>query len=153
ELCGRHGWPVHPGALYRIDAGRHFDAAVSAVLFVCRTSPQTPPGPASWPVYASLDAAALEAALGVDEDGSLVADMRAHARSRAPGGRSEPAWRSGLKQDCAPVMELSRQGAGWVNGEGDEVDVEPAFCHPLLKGSDLANGRLLPARAVLVPQR
>jgi hypothetical protein len=156
ELCARQGFPVHPGALFRIDAGRHFDAAVSAVLLVCRLSPEAPEGPAagsaSWPVYASLDAGVPETSLDVEE-GALVADRAAHARSRALAGRSDPEWRSGLKHDCAGVMELSQQGPGWVNGEGEEVDVEPAFRYPLLKGSDLAGGRLCPARAVLVPQR
>jgi hypothetical protein len=57
-------------------------------------------------------------------------------------------------------MELERRGAGgrgeaWRNGLGEIVDIEDDVVFPLLKSSDVANGRLARARAraVIVPQR
>lgn len=156
EFSARQSWPVEPGAIWRIDAGRHFDAAVDAVLFMCRLSSirsaDRPRPNASWPVYASLDASDPETSFGV-VDGELVSDLDAYLRSRTIAGQSDPEWRSGLKHDCARVMELDQRADGWVNGDGDVVDIEPEFRFPLLKSSDVANGRLVPARAVIVPQR
>ena len=78
----------------------------------------------------------------------------AFARTRHLAGICEPQWRSGLKHDCARVMELARGATGgWINGLGEAVDVEEEAVHPLLKSSDVANDRGAPTRAVIVPQR
>ncbi|XXX74682.1 N-6 DNA methylase [Sorangium sp. So ce134] len=152
EFAARQNWRVRPGGVWRIDAGRYFDASVDAVLFVCRVSSESPDGPEPWPVYASLDQAEPESFFGVTS-GGLVADPAAYERTKHLAGRSQPEWRSGIKHDCARVMELERRDAGWVNGSGEVVDIEPEFRYPLLKSSDVANGRLLPKRSVIVPQR
>ncbi len=152
EHVARRGWPVLPGSVRKIDARRHFAAGVDAVLFTCRLSPEATSSTSSWPVYASLEDTAPEAAFGM-ADGALVADLAAYRETQALAGASDPAWRSGIKHDCARVMELSLRGDAWVNGAGEVVDVEPGFRHPLFKGSDLANGRTRATRAVIVPQR
>jgi hypothetical protein len=41
---------------------------------------------------------------------------------------------------------------GLTNGLGESVDIEPDRVFPLLKCSDLANGRLVPKRFMVVPQ-
>ena len=150
ERAARQGLPLAPGGLWRIDARLHFDAAVDAVLFVARTKRGKP---TMWPVYPALEAVRSEAAIGIVE-GALVADAPAFARTRSLAGVCEPEWRSGLKHDCARVMELTRSPSGpWRNGLGERVDVEVEVLHPLLKSSDVANGRSAPQRAVIVPQR
>ncbi|HEY8080015.1 MAG TPA: hypothetical protein VIF62_38055, partial [Labilithrix sp.] len=98
-------------------------------------------------VYASLEARAPESRLATTH-GGLVADARAHARTRHLDGRCDPEWRSGIKHDCAKVMELE----GGVNGFGERVEIEDEIVFPLLKSSDVANGRAA-RRAVIVPQR
>jgi hypothetical protein len=50
-------------------------------------------------------------------------------------------------------MELAAADQGWTNGLGETVELERSHVYPLLKGSDLANGRLAPRRYVIVPQR
>jgi hypothetical protein len=152
ELVARERWSVRPGGLWRIDAGAHFDAAVDAVLFVCRTGPEEADGAASWPVFGSLDAEVPETRFGV-RDGVAVAELDAYAQTRHLAGRCDPQWRSGLKHDCAAVMELRLHESRWVNAAGEVVDVEPAHLYPLLKSSDLAHGRCASRRAVIVPQR
>jgi len=153
ETAARRDLPLAPGGLWRIDARSHFDAAVDAVLFVARTKRAEC---TTWPVHAALEAPEPEAALAMVE-GALVADARAYARTRSLAGVCAPEWRSGLKHDCARVMELTRSPPGaagpWRNGLGEVVDVEAVVVHPLLKSSDIANRRSAPQRAVIVPQR
>jgi GR25 family glycosyltransferase involved in LPS biosynthesis len=50
-------------------------------------------------------------------------------------------------------MELKKEGTTFINGVGERVELEPTYIYPLLKSSDLANGRLTPQRYVLVTQR
>ena len=148
---------VAPVGLWRVDAARHFDASVSAVLFVAQTSvAKRDMTRAIWPVYADLEAAdaRAESALAV-VDGVLVADAERFARTRHLAGTCAPEWRSGVKHDCARVMELEREtvSSPWRNGLGDVVDIEVELVHPLLKSSDVANERARPTRAMIVPQR
>lgn len=64
-------------------------------------------------------------------------------------------WRSGLKHDCAKVMELIEVGSGlWRNGLGEEVALEPEYVFPLVKSSHIKSPVLTSFRkAVVVPQR
>ena len=157
ETIAARGLGVAPVGLWRIDAAEHFDASVSAVLFVARTGKAAKAGrAASWPVYARLDAAEPESSLGV-VDGVLVADAERFVRTRHLAGDCDPEWRSGVKHDCARVMELARAAGDphgpWLNGLGERVDIESEVVHPLLKSSDVANDRAAPTRAMIVTQR
>lgn len=163
----RHGIAVEPVGIWRVDAARHFDVNVEAVLFVARTAARDTSAASanagvvaperSWPVGATLVAELPAEARSVIAvvDGVLVADRARYERTRHLAGASDPAWRSGMKHDCARVMELSRRGerGAFTNGLGEEVDVEAGSLFPLLKSSDLANGRPPGERAVLVTQR
>lgn len=148
------GEPLAPGALYGIDSMRHFRAAVDAVLFVAEIGGDTR-SPRRWPVYDALDARAARSRMALS-GGALVADLPGIARTSHLAGSCEPEWRSGVKHDCARVMELVREGKHWTNALGEEVDVEPAWVFPMLKSSDVANaGDVAPStpRAMVVPQR
>jgi hypothetical protein len=150
ETSRAMGFCLSPGGLWRIDAMRHFRAAVDAVLFVCATRPQN--GPGVWPVYAALEAVA-PATITAVVDGVTVADANRHESTAHLLGDSDPEWRSGMKHDCARVMELSLGADGWINGLGEMVAIEDDLVFPLLKSSDVANGVSRPSRAVVVPQR
>ena len=158
QAVAAHQLDVAPVGLWRIDAAKHFDASVSAVLLVARTvsKPRSPRAASAsrrklWPVYADLAANERESSLAV-VGGVLVADAECFARTRHLAGDSDPEWRSGVKHDCARVMELQRVGAGWVNGLGDRVDIEEERVFPLLKSSDVANERAASSRAMVVTQ-
>lgn len=142
------------GEVRAIDARLHFGAAVDAVLLVLKrgTLGRSAESPVRWGVYDALGSAAPRRIMGVVE-GRLCSDLGAYARTRSLEGASGVAWRSGLKHDCSDVMELDRDGGRMRNGLGEAVDVEAEHVFPLLKGSDVANGRLTPSRAVIVPQR
>jgi hypothetical protein len=50
-------------------------------------------------------------------------------------------------------MEFTRANGYFVNGLGERCELEDDYIFPLLKSSDLANGRLRPTRFVLLTQR
>ncbi len=152
EWSAKQNRQISPGGIWRIDAERHFKAAVDAVLFVCHVGPLPKECSSKWPVFGSFAAEVSESSFGL-ADGELVADLDAYHRSRPLVGTSNPEWRSGIKHDCSDVMELSSRGDTWTNGLGETVDIEPDYRYPLLKSSDIANGRIHSQRMVIVPQR
>ncbi len=150
EHAAAEGWRL-AGEVRRVDAHRHFGASVDAVLLV--VSPESEGrGDMRWPVYRSLGASAPERWMGV-VDGAACSDVDAYRRTESLQGISTLEWRSGLKHDCAAVMELERTASWLANRLGERVEVEEALVHPLLKGSDLAKGRAVPRREVIVTQR
>jgi hypothetical protein len=63
-------------------------------------------------------------------------------------------WRSGVKHDCAKVMEFTSTDGGFRNGLGEDVDIEALYVYPMLKGSGVANGKKAKTdRYMLVTQR
>ncbi|MDI7268496.1 MAG: SAM-dependent DNA methyltransferase [Myxococcota bacterium] len=152
EHVSSHG-PGVAGELRRFDAMEHFGASIEAVLLTVRQSARVvEPDRLVWPVFDSLDAQRPSRRIGVF-DGALCSDVDAFMRSRHLEGSAVPEWRSGLKHDCGRVMEFRVQHGQLVNGAGEHADIEEEYVYPLLKGSDIANGRLDAARAVLVTQR
>ncbi len=147
------GWEL-TGSLYRIDSRIHFEASVDAVLFVAHPAREKK-DIGRFAVHDSL-ASAPTRTMGVI-DGRVSTDTEAFLRTRdlerSEAEESELSWRSGLKHDCAAVMELALHPEGYRNGLGNPVDLEPHRVYPLLKGSDIANGRSPGLRAVVVPQR
>jgi hypothetical protein len=136
--------------LFAVDTARHFSASVSAGLLVLRAS-----------AGGRRQSCALHAGLAREprprrfgwRGGELVADVRAWPRARRALGSAGATWRSGVKHDCAPVMELERAGALWRNGLGEEWALESDHLFPLLKCTDLARGAGTRERVLLVPQR
>jgi N-6 DNA Methylase len=145
-----NGLALCEASLHRIDAKAAFGAAVDAGLLCFSTRERAP---ITCRVFADLHATEPQAELAV-RDGRLVADVGAYDRAAAVLGCADPPWRSGLKHDCAKVMELSRDGEILRNGLGEPVRVEPALVYPWLKSSDLrGDDRPRPRRWLLLPQR
>jgi hypothetical protein len=160
RFAHRAGMPLRDASIRRIDAARWFGAAVDACLFRVTldtggTAADAGTIPDGVRVFDSLDATDPVAVLGFAR-GGLVADAGAYRRVEFVDGECHATWRQGLKHDAAEVMELTVEpGTGRLrNRIGEDVDVEPAFVYPLLKGTDLrrAPGER-PGRAVLVTQR
>ncbi len=150
----RYAWQndgqIAEGALYQVDAAAHFNAAVDACLLLARIGFA---GPSEADVYSSLSASKPASRIGLAGQ-DLVADIGSYRQLRHLEGLSPFQWRSGIKHDCAGVMELRPVASGTVENKlGERVELEPDFLYPLLKCTDLANGRIIPARLVLVTQR
>ena len=150
----RYGWQndgrIASAALYQIDAKAHFGASVDACLLVARLGKT---GPAEAALFESLSAPAPMRRIGLAGQ-DFVADMDTYRRLRHLEGLCPYQWRSGVKHDCASVMELQPDEAGALRNKlGETVLIEPDYLYPLLKCSDLAHGRTVPGRMVVVTQK
>ena len=138
------------GHIYPIDAKEFFDASVEACLFVLRTDPVN----TDCEVYESLES--TEPAYFIDErDGYMVSNVNSYEKWRHLRGQDPRyIWRSGIKHDCSRIMELEPLDGGYKNGLGEIIQCEDNYIYPLLKSSDVGNGRTKTYRkVVLVTQK
>ena len=149
----RYAWQndgrIAEASLYRIDATAHFGASVDACLLFCRIGSN---GPQEAKVYNSLFVSDPISRMGLIGN-DLVSDTEKYRSFQHLEGLCPFRWRSGVKHDCAAVMELRPLADNVENAEGERVNLESGYLFPLLKCSDLANGRTTPQRLVLVTQR
>ena len=144
QLCGAD--------IYAVDAKIHFNASVESCLLVCDLSPSCTSRECR--VHPKLQHTPEVGTFGL-RDARLVADICAYERWKSLAGKSKGYnWRSGIKHDCAEVMEFQKEGTGYRNGLGEHTELEENFLYPLVKSSRLANGReVKPDRWMLVTQR
>lgn len=150
RFAWRNDGRIRHASLYRINAKQHFGAAVDACLLLARTGKH---GPTEADVFETLQARSCSTTIGI-AGRDLVSDIRTYERLRHLEGFGPYQWRSGVKHDCASVMELGPTSDGELENKlGQRVRIEPDCLFPLLKCSDLANRRLEPRRLVLLTQR
>lgn len=150
----RHFWKAEGGLegskLFHINAKVEFGVAVDACLFFTTGKRISE---CSATVYSGLDTASAAKQIGFI-GGNLVSNIDAYqAHKNLDRGSSIYSWRSGVKHDAAKVMEFTRNGNKLINGFGETVDIENEYVYPLLKSSDIGNGRITVRKAVLVTQR
>jgi hypothetical protein len=145
------GAPVARAAMYRFDASAHFGVSADACLFMCQTgNPAT-----SDCLVADIERPDVSLGRIGWRDGGLVSDPVVYDRYRlllaSKGATTSTRWRSGVKHDCSAVMELRQIASGiFVNGSGVRAELESEYLYPLLKGTDLARGRVDRVRRWLV---
>ncbi len=150
----RHLWKTdnsrEDARLFHIDAMADFGVAVDACLFFI-TGRRGKERVAT--IYDDLSGSSSSTRFGFVA-GDLVSDIDAYDRNMdLDGGCSSYVWRSGVKHDAAKVMEFTKRNDDLVNGYGEVVDIEQDYVFPLLKSSDLGNGRVQTRKAMLVTQR
>ena len=150
----RYAWQndgrISKASLHQIDAAAHFGASVDACLLLAHTGSA---GPMEADVYDSIAATNPSGRIGLAGQ-DVVADIRTYRELQHLEGLCPFQWRSGVKHDCADVMELRPIANGTVENKlGERVELEADYLYPLLKCSDLSNGRLTPKRTVLITQR
>lgn len=134
------------GHIYPIDAKAYFGASVEACLFVLTTDA----GNADCEVYESLDSVTPSHVIG-ERDGFIVSNVTHYVKWRHIRGQdSQYIWRSGVKHDCSKIMELEPDGDSFKNGLGEIVKCEDDYIYPLLKSSDVGNGRTTSYRKVVL---
>jgi hypothetical protein len=134
------------GHIYPIDAKTFFGAAVDACLFVLTTDA----GDADFELYESLGAPKPSRLIG-ERDGFIVNDLIKYEKWRHLKGQdARYIWRSGVKHDCAKVMEMEPLNGAYKNGLGEIVRCESDYIYPLLKSSDIGNGRTQSYRKVVL---
>lgn len=149
-----HAWknnlPLSDSAIYAIDAAKYFDVSVSACLFTTTLGKITE---RTADIFPALDAPAPEARLGFNGR-YLLADLDAYENLRHLEAAHPEKWRSGIKHDATAIMELTAHEQRYLNGLGENADVDPEHVYPLLKATDLAKPGLARAqRYLLVPQK
>jgi hypothetical protein len=148
----KHGIPIADARVYRIDALTHFGAAVDACLLVIRINGKS--GQAGCYQYPTIESAEPLKQFGF-VDHTLISNLHVYNRYRALRGQSRRfIWRSGLKHDCARVMEVERTPLGWKNGLDEILDIEDTHLFPLIKSADICGVRKRRhEKYVIVPQR
>ncbi|MEA5417599.1 N-6 DNA methylase [Spirulina sp. CCNP1310] len=125
--------------IYLIDAKVHFGASVEACLFILSTDAN---GDLDCKVYENLQSKKLSHLIG-ERDRLILRDIFKYEKWRHLSGQDlRYMWRSGIKHDCSKVMELEQvHDSLFINGMGKKYFLEKIFLYPLLKSSDLGNGR------------
>ena len=149
-----HAWrgnlQIANATVYLINAAEHFGASVDACLLVCVLEPGATSNECA--VYPTLDASSPNTVFAY-RHGRLVADLDAYDAYGHLSGSSPLRWRSGIKHDCARVIELRPEGEGhFRNGFGEVVRLEATYLYPMLKSSDLAKPGSEPSRYMLITQ-
>jgi len=145
------GFQIRRAESFRVDAHKYFGAAVDARFLVVTASP-------GWRSVECLDHDELTEGSAATVfgicDGQLVADTEMYRRWAHLRGGSPLVWRSGIKHDCAKVLELRREGNLFRNGLDELVELEPHLLFPMLKSSEVAApGEIQPKRWMLVTQQ
>ena len=141
--------PIEDLRQYNIDAAGEFDVAVEASCFSARMGdkPSCRCG-----IYDFYSEGHIRDYGWVD--GAFVSDIELYRENSRFDGISTYVWRSGIKHDCADVLELESTEDGFINKLGERVDVEEDMVYPLLKSSDISRFRNDGFRRfILVPQR
>lgn len=87
-------------------------------------------------------------------ENSFVSDIKQYCSFAKYDKPSTYVWRSGIKHDCASVLELTLVDDVFVNGFGEVVDIEDDLIFPLLKSSDINKYQESTVRKYLVvPQQ
>ena len=136
--------------IFPIDAQRDFGAAVEACLFVASFNGKGKDR--SCIVHEDFDVNSRRSHLGY-RDGWLLSDVEKYEAWAFLRGKSRYTWRSGVKHDCAKVMEFKEENGKLVNGFGERVELEEQFLFPLLKSSAVAGSEKAGKRWMLVTQR
>lgn len=138
-------------ATYEIDTKKYFDATVDACLLFCKFDSNS--RNYFCDVFGSLDTDACYRT-GYRND-VLVRNMDSFDRLKELHNPKQGVkWRSGIKHDCASVMELRKFDNKLINGLNEIVDIEEICLFPLVKGSDVAQNRIARTdRHILVTQK
>ena len=137
-------------AIYKIETEKYFNASVDSCLLFCDFSgnKQT----LTSKIFNCLNDQKPSQTIGF-ENGKLLASIDFYEKWKYLNGGSKIKWRSGIKHDCSKVMELTKEGDKFKNNLGEMFELEDDFVFPMLKSSDIANGKLEPRRWMLVTQK
>lgn len=123
--------------IFPIDAKEHFGAAVEACLFTLTNTDQR----SICSIFTGLTDRVPNSTIAL-RNSQLVRNVDAFDRWKSLAGQdARYVWRSGIKHDCSRVMELRLEDGILRNGLDEIADVEMDHLFPLLKSSDIANGR------------
>lgn len=130
---------IENAEIHTIDAVKFFGAAVDACLFVCSLTPSS--NNQDCLVFRHLGEKSPTQIIGY-QDGQLIADLAAYNRWKHLEGEEVYKWRSGIKHDCAKIMEFRKEENQYRNGLGELIDLEDNHLYPMVKASEIANNHI-----------
>ena len=144
---------VGDSQIFLIDSKKIFEASVDACLLIYDASSQS--SSKSCQVFNELSYNSPSRRIGY-RDKHIIANLEYFERWQHLQNKSKKSkyrWRSGIKHDCANIMELTKIGDRFVNKLGESCDLESLYVYPMQKSSDLANkGGQVQSRWMLVTQ-
>jgi len=144
----RHAWKdgvaTTGSQMVQIDAMKHFSAAVDACFFSLKTNGNNTSTDCSF--FDDFSATTPSNTFGYHEGMMLSQTNDFYKHANLLGKDSHYTWRSGVKHDSSKVMELRKVDGALKNGYGELVEIEDLCVFPLLKSSDLGNGRVKETR-------
>lgn len=151
----RHIWinnfQISESDIHIIDSQLNFKVSVDACLLVCKTGKPSTVNKCN--VYDNLSNNKQIAVIGIQKS-DLIANISKYKKWRHLSGKEYYKWRSGVKHDCSKVMEFILNDGNFINGLGEIYDIEKDYLYPLLKSSDIANGKVKkPRKWILVTQK
>ncbi len=143
-------YPIVSMNQYRIDAKKEFNVSVDASL-LCMTF-----GKGYTLKCCTFDfyTGETSGSYGWLEN-KFVSNIEKYRITRFIEGKSQLTWWSGIKHDCAKVMELEQVDGLLKNGLNETVNIESGILYPLAKSSDLQPKDKLTKRKkyVIITQR
>ncbi|GAA6617469.1 N-6 DNA methylase [Scytonema sp. NUACC26] len=148
----QHKHRIIRAQIYKIDSLKYFNASVDACLFILQIGDRELSSTCD--VFEDFSQQKPISIIGHHDDTLVSNVINYKCWSHLRGKDSGYIWRSGLKHDCSNVMELEREADKYRNGYNAIFYLEKEWVYPLLKSSDIGNGRLSNCRKyVLVTQR
>jgi hypothetical protein len=141
---------IYNSSLHLFDAKKYFNVSADACLFLTHIGASITTKNAI--VYSGLDFKHKISTLGTYAT-ELIADIDDYNKYQYIEGIEYYKWRSGIKHDASKVMELFYEKDYFINGFGKKVTIEEQYIYPLLKSSDIGNGRLNPRKYVILTQK
>ena len=128
----RNSFRINQSEKLNIDSKKEFNVSVNACLFL--TNFNTEPDF----ICKELDFYNRDylTTFGWYKD-KFVYSVEDYDKSSIVDGESIFTWRSGVKHDCSKVMEFEQVNGHYINGLGEEVNLEKKLVFGLLKSSDL----------------
>jgi 16S rRNA A1518/A1519 N6-dimethyltransferase RsmA/KsgA/DIM1 with predicted DNA glycosylase/AP lyase activity len=135
--------------IFPIDAKKYFGASVDACYFIFDATEKNEKK--NCKVYESVENRIYKYDIGMYNDIMVCNTNTFNTHNYL--GKSDYNWRNGVKHDCSKVMEFDAIDSKMINGYGENVDIEEDLIYPLLKSSDIANGKVEIRKKVLITQR
>ncbi len=136
--------------IFHFNAIKYFNANVDACLFYLQSDTIT--NEKVCEIYNNIDLNTFNRKIGFQKN-ILISNTDLFKKTDFILGKSDYVWRNGLKHDASKIMEFSNNENTLINGYGKKVNIDDDLIYPLLKSSDIANGKInKPKKYVLVTQ-
>jgi len=142
----KNNYPLKSARIYNIDATKYFKASVESCFFVLEVGSFGVNRVCS--IYSTIESKTESSVIGYDH--KIIFSNINLCQKHLLGNDTNYIWRSGIKHDCSKIMELSKEGNLYLNGNGNAYDLEEMYVYPLLKSSDISNNRITQCRKYLL---